>query len=272
MLPTFLTAMSLIVLSQLAPVRTSFCDEAGWKSVWSDEFNGGDLDLSNWATRPTEWGAKGRNVDRLAKVEEDDIYVSNGSLVLRTQKRNVPGYNWTSGAVHTKGLHSWKGRTRACVRALLPVGGQGIQPAHWMMPATDACWPSNGEIDIMEMFVDEAPNQIFGTYIWKKDGCDKPDNAVGKQASIGEHWETTWHEFAVEYDKDYVAFALDGVVFSNVSNTTTTPGTFKAFDVPYYMILDTSVGSNRAGPPNASTVLPAYHLIDYVRISQPTAV
>jgi hypothetical protein len=28
---------------------------------------------------------------------------------------------------------------------------QGVWPAHWMMPDNTECWPSNGEIDIMEM-------------------------------------------------------------------------------------------------------------------------
>ena len=41
------------------------------------------------------------------------------------------------------------------------------------------------------------------------------------------------------------------------------------FDVPYYAILDTSIGSARAGPPDARTVFPTYHHIDYVRVAQP---
>ena len=39
---------------------------------------------------------------------------------------------------------------------------QGIWPAHWMMPDVDDCWPSKGEIDIMEMV--NGDGVTHGTY------------------------------------------------------------------------------------------------------------
>ena len=67
----------------------------------------------------------------------------------------------------------------------------------------------------------------------------------------------------MEYDgKGHVRFVVDGTVYNDVTSA-------KFFDVPYYAILDTSVGSARAGPPNASTAFPTYHFIDYVRVAQP---
>ena len=88
------------------------------------------------------------------------MYLEDGDLVLRSQEQSAGKWNYTSGAVQTMGKQSWKGLTRACVRARLPGGeggegprkdSAGIWPAHWMMPDNKACWPSNGEIDIMEM-------------------------------------------------------------------------------------------------------------------------
>ena len=156
-----MVAASLLLLLLLTPsaappaghqrARTSFCAARGFRQVWSDEFTGARLNSSNWEKRTMG------KVDRMASVEDDDMYLENGNLVLRSQRRAVGGYNFTSGALHTRGKHSWKGRTRVCVRAKLPAGclgmehgcAQGVQPAHWMMPETAACWPSNGEIDIM---------------------------------------------------------------------------------------------------------------------------
>ena len=37
---------------------------------------------------------------------------------------------------------------------------------------------------------------------------------------------------------------------------------------PHYMMLNTAVGGAWPGTPNASTVFPAYHYIDFVRVSQ----
>lgn len=140
-----LELVSLATLAQrhYADGTTSFCAVHGFRTVWEDEFDGVALNTSKWEKRTMG------HVDRLAAVEDDDIYLAEGALVLRSQRRVVDGYNFTSGAVHTKGKHSWAGRTRVCVRARLPGGGgsgkgQGVQPAHWMMPETNACWPSNG--------------------------------------------------------------------------------------------------------------------------------
>ena len=142
-------AAAALLLALLAPAPLlgapagSFCAASGWRTVWSDEFDGVEMNASKWEKRTMG------DVDRMAAVEDEDIYIEDGALVLRSQRRAVSGYNFTSGAVHTKGKHSWQGRTRVCVRARLPGGGglgkgQGVQPAHWMMPETDACWPSNG--------------------------------------------------------------------------------------------------------------------------------
>ena len=38
---------------------------------------------------------------------------------------------------------------------------QGVWPAHWMMPDTTACWPSAGEIDIMEMVNGDGQTQVM---------------------------------------------------------------------------------------------------------------
>ena len=139
--------LGLVLASTPSP--PSFCDGDGWEAVWSDEFDGTELNASNWALRETVSGTRGRNVDRMAKVMSDDVMIRGGLLIIRTQhRRAVQGhtvYNYTSGAVHTRGLRSWRGPFRACVRAQLPGGpggiAQGIQPAHWMMPDTDKCWP-----------------------------------------------------------------------------------------------------------------------------------
>lgn len=116
------------------------------------------------------------------------------------------------------------------------------------------------EIDIMEMF--NGDGQVFGTYIWKRHGCNRPDSADGKSTTVGPDFDKVWHEYGVEYDGlGRITFAFDGVPFNVVTDAA-------FFDVPMYMILDTSIGSARAGPPNASTVFPTYHHVDWVRVAK----
>ena len=76
-------------------------------------------------------------------------------------------------------------------------------------------------------------------------------------------WATAFHEYAVEYSTSSVAFVVDGHVYHNVTRAAGT-----LYDVPYYVILNTAVGGPWPMPPNASTVFPTYHVIDYVRVAQ----
>lgn len=87
----------------------------------------------------------------------------------------------------------------------------------------------------------------------------------------------TWHEYAIEYgDGEHLTFALDGVVYQTLTTNTTsdpitsTPQLVEFYDdMPFFIILNTAIGGPWPAPPNASTVFPTYHRIDYVRISQP---
>jgi len=36
--------------------------------------------------------------------------------------------------------------------------------------------------------------------------------------------------------------------------------------MPFYLILNTAIGGSWPGDPNASTVFPVYHTIDYVKV------
>jgi beta-glucanase (GH16 family) len=96
---------------------------------------------------------------RSAMCTADNAYLENGTLVLRSQRQEAQGLNYTTGAVNTRHKSTWTaspGAFRLCVSAKLPGGGggqsgRGIWPAHWLMPDDDTCDPDEGEIDIMEM-------------------------------------------------------------------------------------------------------------------------
>ena len=221
------------VAAAAAPAK-SFCAQSGWKQTWSDEFSGAALNTTAWSIDLHGGDSKVRDSQGTA----DNVYLEDGALVLRSQRKKAGKYNFTSGAVHSISGNWWKhaGGVRACVRAKLPGGetsggrkseGAGIWPAHWLMPQHGACWPSNGEIDIMEMI--NGDGQTHATYHWREreiGGCgDKCANgssapschhpSIGSQHADRKDVEE-WHEYAVEYSKDHIHFALDGVVFQKL--------------------------------------------------------
>ena len=149
------TAHQALLASAAAPAaQKSLCDDDGdWKKVWADEFE--TLNRKVW-TVPVGVGS---SLGRDANVTEEDTYIEDGMLVLRS--RELPGSggkNWTTGAAisNTRGAKyapsspayegaSWQ-YGRFCIRAKLPGAGpgksQGLWPAHWMMPA-NYCAPCN---------------------------------------------------------------------------------------------------------------------------------
>lgn len=151
---------------------------------------------------------------------------------------------------------------------------QGIWPAHWLMPDTTECWPTKGEIDVMEMI--NGDGNYHGTYHWSGDGKCNADAANGGQAPAPTTWASEYHEYALEWTKEHMYFVVDGavkkVVLPGYPATYGGPTRTTFYDEPYYWLLNTAVGAGGtwAGPPGPNTVLPAYHYIDYVRVAQKT--
>ena len=190
-----------------ASATSSFCAgnvAGGWVQVWADEFDGSALDNSSWTV---DLGANDSRV-RDSKGTSDNVYLDGrGALVLRTQRHTTGDYAFTSGAVQSQnkrffgGADSAAAATRVCVSAKLPGGGggdkgAGIWPAHWLMPNTKACWPTNGEIDIMEMI--NGDGVLHGTYHWAAAEQCGHNSQNGGRIELPADFSSAWHEYAVE--------------------------------------------------------------------------
>jgi beta-glucanase (GH16 family) len=163
-------------------------------------------------------------------------------------------FEFTSGLVETPGLFShtygW-----IEVRAKLP-STQGIWPAHWMLgdsyPNVD--WPRCGEIDITE-YVGFDIDTVFFSRHWG-------DPYVYRGSSFsGPVFADDFHTFAIHWTAEHVAWYVDG----SLRFLTTIADAGEIYRRPFYLILNTAVGGHWPGYPNASSVFPQYHEIDYVR-------
>jgi len=253
----------------------SFCDDEGdWKMTWQDNFDGRTLNRSIW-TVPV---GIGNGFGRAANVTQDNTYVEDGMLVLRSHQTGPS--NWTTGAAITHDRKpggtavgaSWK-YGRFCIKAKLPGNGpgksQGLWPAHWMMPSEYNEHCGYNEIDILEMI--NGDTTAWGTYwYWGPNGGgapgQKPCNGAPVRAGEGHvdvpTYYTAFHEYAIEWTPTSLTYLVDGKPYKTYTNLTQLPVN------PHYMMLNTAVGGPWPGLPNASTIFPAYHYIDYVRVSQ----
>src|SRR5262249_41211483 len=142
-------------VEELEPRIALNAPSTGWNLAFDGEFTGGAIDPSKWTTYLPWGGPEGNgrfhNDSYLSYIMDDDVIVSNGTLKLRTERRNVVGprtghvYNYTEGLIQTNGKFSFT-YGYAEIRAKLPVGmGPGMWPAFWMLGNG---WPP--EMDIGE--------------------------------------------------------------------------------------------------------------------------
>ncbi len=238
-------AASLLIAAGIA--ASAHAQPAGfWKLTWADEFDGTALDGTKWFAQNVAWPYNAE----LEYYSPDQVAVANGQLTITSLRRSIGGRQYSSGRIESAGRFAQKyGRFE--YRAKLP-GTQSIWPAFWLLPASNA-WPP--EIDIHEL-LGHQPTKIYGTHHWGTAAA--PINNGG--SFVGPDYTADFHIFAVEWWPDRIDWFVDGVKY--FTDTTNIP------QEPMFIIINTAVGGNWPGFPNASTVLPQFHVVDYVRVYQ----
>lgn len=216
----------------------------GWTLTWQDEFDKPTIDPLKWNVTTREQSYN----NELQYYTPEEVYIQDGCLRLRSQKRDYKSKHYTSGHVTSK-FSQLYGRFE--MRARLPKT-QGIWPALWMLPSGGS-WPP--EIDIMEL-LGHDPYTVYMTNHW------------GDATSAGHKWQggnykgpdfsADFHTFAVEWDESKIVWYVDGTM--RYISTNGVP------HEPFYIILNTAVGGDWPGNPDETTVFPQYHDIDYVRV------
>ncbi|KDO27785.1 hypothetical protein SPRG_07384 [Saprolegnia parasitica CBS 223.65] len=263
--------------STARPAPLSLSPLAGWQVTFEDNFNA--LNKSRWKIAnecSTEHGCAHNNEEQVYLASQ--VRVEDGNLVV--EATNQP---YTSPAAGTRQFRSGRldssgsfaqqfGRFEARIK--LPVG-RGMWPAFWLMPRGGRCWPTDGEIDIME-YVGQSPDQIHGNYHFGP-SCNRnfhDDKAVcgkaGKSKQVA--LDKDFHVYAVEWTPTSISWFFDGQLYYVLTNAQCTD---KAqFFIPqkaFYIILNVAVGGTWPGSPSASTVFPQRMLVDYVRVYKPGA-
>jgi beta-glucanase (GH16 family) len=226
-----------------------------WQLVWSDEFNGSIS--PDWVF---ETGGGGWGNNELEYYRRENATVENGNLVITAKREDFGGYHYTSARMKTQGKKSWTyGRMEARIK--LPVK-QGTWPGWWMLGSniSSVGWPASGELDIMEQI--NTGNTVYGTAHWQA--------ANGSQADYGNSMVTTpadYHVYAIEWDKDYIRWFVDGTQY-HVMQITNGTGNTQAFAKDFFLLLNMAVGGNWPGFTIDDGSLPAKMYVDYVRVYQ----
>lgn len=214
--------------------------------IWSDEFEGNELDANKWIVYK---GLGGYGSSELPNYDIGCYEVKDGNLLIKPQfqwnsstQKVVKGSD-KSAKIWTRGLYSFKyGKIE--VRAKLPKG-QGTAPIAWMM-GNNNNWPLCGEIDILESSM-ESKNQIIQSIQCNKfNGMSVSEGSKSKTTNISD--VTEYHTYGIIWDKEKITFTIDGVetwVYNPDTYSDSGEGNQNSdiwpFNQPFYLILNCDI-------------------------------
>ena len=252
---------------------------AGWKLVWSDEFDHDGLpDKTKWDYE--EGFVRNHEQQYYTRARPENARVENGLLIIEGRKelfenpkydpaaksqepgKNPKQANYTSASLVTLNKASWQfGRIE--VRAKLPQG-KGVWPAIWTLGANfpSVSWPACGEIDIME-FVGHQPGVVHATLHYSKNGKHKSNGKPLKVDAL----DTDFHVYSLDWSADKLDIAFDGKVYQTLPVKDADEAGQNPYLKPHYVLLNLALGGTWGGSID-DAILPQKFLIDYVRVYQ----
>lgn len=237
-----------------------------YKLVWSDEFDGTEVDLNKW-TFETGIGTNGWGNNELQYYKTENTTITEGALSIVAKQEDYGGKNYTSSRLITRGKYGFT-YGKAEIRAKLPKG-QGVWPAIWMLGSDigSESWPACGEVDIMELLGHE-PNKIYGTAHGPGYSGSK---GMGKSTVLSQGtFSDDFHVFSIEWDKISIKWYVDGILYHSIDKTEIEKIGTWVFNNDFFLLLNVAVGGDWPGSPDSTTIFPQTMTVDYVRIYQKT--
>lgn len=232
----------------------------GMKLVWSDEFDGANLDGSKWVCETgTGSGGWGNNELEYYTDRKENVYLADSCLHIHAQRENMGDKQYTSARIKTQGKYTF---TYGYVEARMKIPrSTGIWPAFWMLGENinQVSWPACGELDIMEAINTEG--KVYGTCHWDSNGY------ATYGTSSGVFDITQFHVYSLKWDREYIRVAVDDQQYYEILIKDSTGGT-GAFHKPMFFILNVAVGGNWPGFNVDNGALPQELVVDYVRVYQ----
>lgn len=249
--------------------------EKEYKLVWSDEFDGTELDIDNWSYDIGNgiWGW-GVGEQGFSTSRTENVRVENGLLTIEARREEMGGFPYTTGRIKTRDKRDF---TYGKIEARFKVpSGVGTWPAIWMLGYGQ--WPQTGEIDIME-HVGFEPKSIYAAF----HSLNK--NGINGQNFLAEHKFTQnasaeFHTVTLDWvEKEELGFDsihvyMDGIEMGVYRET---EDLRQSGDWPFsngnkfHFVVNLSIGGNWGGIHGIDDTIfdnPVLYQIDYVRVYQ----
>ncbi len=276
----YLLAMLLIVFSckeKQEPRKPSVKSEENptemknqnkeWKLVWSDEFQGEELDTAIWNRQVEPAGRFNEEWQRYTD-DVENAYLEDGKLIMVAKhigEEHGMG-NYTSSRLNTAQKQTFK-YGKIAARIKLPKGN-GIWPAFWTLGNNidenggDTPWPQCGEIDILELY-GSRDNAVVEANIHYANENDQHEamGSVSYELDSG-IFADNFHVFELEWDEESLKWLVDGNVYHEKDIT---GDKFKEFHHEHFILFNIAIGGLWAGEADDSTGFPQKMMVDWVR-------
>lgn len=245
---------------------TSPTSYEGMELIWSDEFEGEELNEEFW-TYEFGNGVFGWGNNELQFYQTENTRMIDGHLVIEARPEVVGGQNFTSSRIITRDKFEFK-YGRVDIRAALPEG-QGIWPALWMLGANfpEVGWPQSGEIDIMEL-VGHQPSTVHSTVHYANPNGDRVFMTDSRNLTGGEKFIDNFNVFSIIWEEDRIGFLLNDEEFYHVTPAILGSSNPYPFNEPFFFIMNVAVGGIWPGNPDGTTEFPQHMIVDYIRVFQ----
>jgi beta-glucanase (GH16 family) len=168
------------------------------------------------------------------------------------------------------GIPTWSQEYGTFTARIKMPAGQGLWPAFFLGGANNAQvgFPEDGEIDVVEADGSNlsytsghaigglTPTPTAPGLNWGQ------DNLIPGGGSI-----TGWHTYSITWSPYGIQWQVDGQTTQAMSAAVANAIWGPAFEHPFCMYLDLTVGGGAWGLPDASTVFPATMLVNYVEVT-----
>jgi beta-glucanase (GH16 family) len=279
---SLLTALFLMVLLVIfVPVSGNEASAAEWDKpgyvlTFQDEFDGTSLDYSKWNDWDLNFSTRGPGIvgsDSPVAICPDNVSVENGHLVLAVTNDPITApvcgggtktVQFRCAEINTKGkfqqTYGWFE-----VRMKFPTA-HSLLPGIWLMPAPghrmiDQDGPGTGdgaEVDIMEHHTGWMGNYVSHALWYGDYGSSLKGGCIGSTYSYIDD-VAGWHTYALNWEPGLLEIYVDGV------KTQTHTGEGIPFGDEYLIV---NMFGGTWGQDIIPEELPAYCLVDYVRIYQ----
>ena len=221
-----------------------------------DNSDGTNAHNGGWGNGEAQW---------YTANNENNAYVSDGTLKIRAARENFENKKWSSSRMVTRNIKEFKYGYFE-FRVKIPES-QGIWPAIWMLrhdiyDPNGTVWPTCGEIDILETSANIwGIGRVYGTLHCDAGHSGGPIYSQGLQIA---EIEKKWHLYGLYWTPNSMLWYYDDQLVGkyipkDVNNNDVWP-----FDEDFYIIMNLAVGGNLGGniPDDLNE---AVMEIDYVR-------